>query len=207
MSRLKLFNVWDPFKEDGIVCQIFAPRKRAFKMCRHRVNVVLLVSPTRSNLQNNRDLLCIEALTKKKFRTSNPINSSKIDLHLYLIRFIAWNFSDEIIPRLKVFNRICDWSLLSLWFQVTSISHRMKSANKWKWNLIRNNGTLTNPISSWSKSFRNPHKNMREVKLPPNTNSLLRKLKITVLLSWIAVLGLISIVFCVIWLLSKIWLI
>ena len=30
MPFLKLFSVWDSFKEDGIVCHIFAPRKRAF---------------------------------------------------------------------------------------------------------------------------------------------------------------------------------
>ena len=32
MSLLKLFNVWDSFKEDGIVCHIFAPRERVFSI-------------------------------------------------------------------------------------------------------------------------------------------------------------------------------
>ena len=31
-TSLKLFNVWDSFKEDGIVRHIFAPRKRAFSI-------------------------------------------------------------------------------------------------------------------------------------------------------------------------------
>ena len=30
MPFLKLFSAWESFKEDGIVCHIFAPRKRAF---------------------------------------------------------------------------------------------------------------------------------------------------------------------------------
>ena len=32
MSLLKQFNVCDSFKEDGIVCRIFAPRKRPFSI-------------------------------------------------------------------------------------------------------------------------------------------------------------------------------
>ena len=30
MPLLKIFNVWDSFKEDGIVYHIFAPKKHAF---------------------------------------------------------------------------------------------------------------------------------------------------------------------------------
>ena len=32
MPLLKLFNIWDSFKEDGTVCHIFAPRKHEFSM-------------------------------------------------------------------------------------------------------------------------------------------------------------------------------